>query len=139
MEILLTVLAYLFVIGCVLFLPFVVYVCIRIGREKEKRLALLFAGILLGGEILSGCLLYHRPLYVCSEEYVVYISEEQDAKLRAGYLPANRGFLSSKIPLLAVVNLVTYAGEGCVEVCTWYFPCGVQKTGVNFDGLYSVE
>lgn len=139
MEVLLTVFVYLLFTGCVLFLPFLLYLSARILRENTKRPALILAGILLGAEILLGGLLYHRPIYLCPETYSEYISEEKEDDLRAGYMPARRGFWSANIPFFAVVNEVTYAGEECVEVCTWYFPFGSTKTGVNFDGLYQME
>ena len=137
MEVLLTVFMYLFLIGCVLFLPFLLYLCVRILRENKKRPALILAGILLCAEILMGGLLYHRPIYLCPETYAGYISEEKEADLRAGYIPARRGFWSANIPFFAVINEVTYAGEETIHVRTWYFPFGSCETGVNPDGLYS--
>lgn len=77
MEVVLTVLVYLFIIGCVLLLPFLLYISVFV--------------------------------------------------------------FSANIPSLAIINQVTYAAEGCVEVRTWYFPFGSCETGVNFDGLYSIN
>ena len=139
MEVLLTVAAYLFVIGCVLFLPFVLFVVVVVLAENRKRLALVLAGVLLGAELLCGAILYVRPLYSCPDVYAMYIEESRETWLKRGDLPARRGFWSARIPCLAVCNRVIYAAEDTVHVQTLYFPVGSCVTGVNSDGLYSVD
>ncbi len=139
MEVLLTVLAYLFVIGCVLLLPFMGFISVLVFQENKKRLALVLAGVLLGAELICGGILYFRPIYICPAIYESYINENRENRLKAGELPARRGFWSANIPGIAILNQVTYAAEDTVHVRTWYFPFGSTETGVNPDGLYSVD
>ena len=139
MEVVLSVLVYLFIIGCVLLLPFLLYISVFVFSDNRKKLAFVLAAVLLGAELICGGILYIHPIYICPASYDVYISEEQEDNLKAGNLPAQHGFWSANIPSLAIINQVTYAAEGCVEIRTWYFPFGSCETGVNFDGLYSIN
>ena len=139
MEVLLTIAAYLLVIGCILFIPFLLYLIVLVFWENRKRWALILAGVLLGAELICGGILYLQPFYSCPKIYAPYISEEQENSLRAGCLPASRGFWSANIPILAVANEVTYASEHTIHVRTWYFPFGSCETGVSPDGLFPVS
>ncbi len=138
MEVIFTIVAYLFVLGSVLFLPFMLFLTVLCFWDNKKRLALLLAGALLGAELLCGGILYFRPFYSCPEIYAPYISEEQESRLKAGHGPAARGFWSGNIPSLAVFNKVTYASEHTIHVRTFYFPWGSSETGVSSDGLFPV-
>ncbi len=141
MEVLITIAAYLFVIGAVLFLPLLLFITVLVFKsdwENIKRPALLLSGILLGAELICGGILYFRPFYSCPEIYAPYISEEQESRLKAGSAPAGRGFWSANIPALAVFNQVTFASEHTIHVRTFYFPWGSSETGVSEDGLFPV-
>ena len=138
MEVLFTIIAYLLVIGSVLFLPFLLFCTILCIRDDRKRLALRLAGVLLAAELICGGILFFRPIYSCPEIYEPYIGEEMEERLKFGSAPAGRGFWSINIPALAVSNKVTFASEDTVHVRTWYFPFITSETGVSPDGLFPV-
>ena len=141
MELLLTIAAWLFVAGALFLLPFLLFVSLRFLAEKSHRAAFAAAGILLAAELIAGTVLYFRPIYVCPEEYAERIAQEREAAIQIGFSPGDRGFLSARLPLLAVVNEVIYVSENGEEihVRTWYFPMGQSACGVSPDGLFSLD
>ncbi len=139
MELILTVVCYLTVIGCVLFLPLLLFAALRYGAEKSRRYALGCAGTLLAVILLSGVVLYFKPIVYCPESYQITVSEHWEDSLANRHLPAEKGFWSAKVPFLAVINEITYADEHTLHMRTWWFPFGRSETGVNPDGLYSIS
>ena len=138
MELIMTIICYLTVIGCVLFLPFLLFAALRYGADRSRKCALGSACILLVIILLCGCVLYVRPIAYCPAQYREVVSEHWQIHLTEGQLPAESGFWSVQAPFLAVINEVTYADEHTLHVRTWWFPFGRSEIGVNSDGLYPI-
>ena len=138
MELIMTIICYLTVIGCVWLLPFLLFAALRYGADRSRKCALGSACILLVTILLCGCVLYVRPISYCPKPYQSAVSDNWGDRLTAGQLPAESGFWSAKAPFLAIINEVTYADEYTLHVRTWWFPFGRSEIGVNSDGLYPI-
>ncbi len=138
MELIMSIICYLIVIGCILFLPFLLFAALRYGAEKSQKGAIGSACILLAVMLLCGCVLYVRPIAYCPTQYQEVVSDHWENRLSEGQQPAECGFWSAWVPFLAVINEVTYADKHTLHVRTWWFPFGRSETGVNPDGLFPI-
>lgn len=133
MEIFVSIIAWLFLLGALLALPSLLYVCLCLHRSKKAAgmAALLCAAVIFAG---AACLAFH-PVRCCPEELEPYLTEERWQEI----LSATPPIWNWNLPFFPAVITIERATEDLLYWKVDWFPAGTTRMGVTPDGYDPVH
>ena len=133
MEIFVSIIAWLFLLGALLALPALLYVCLGLRRSKKTAgvAALLCAAVIFFG---AACLAFH-PVRCCPAELEPYLTEERWQEI----LSVTPPIFNTHLPFFPWRVAVERADESELYWRTDWFPAGTTRMGVTPDGYDPVH
>ena len=133
MAVIVTVLAYALQLAALLFLPALLYLCLRThtGKKAADMAALLCATVIFVGAVW---LAFH-PIRSCPKELEPYLTEERWQEI----LSVTPPIWNWNLPFFPAVITIERATEDLLYWKVDWFPAGTTRMGVTPDGYDPVH
>ena len=133
MTVLVTVFAYGLQLGALLFLPALLFFCLRSYVQKKTAvMASLLCAVLI---IAAAAWLAFHPIRRCPEELKPYLTEDRWQDILSVTPPV----FNAHLPFFPWKVTVEQADENALYWRTDWFPAGTTRTGVTPDGYDPVH
>ena len=133
MAVIVTIFAYGLQLGALLFLPALLFFCLRsYVRKKTAVISSLLCAVLI---VAAAAWFAHHPIRSCPEELKSYLTEDRWQDILSVTPPLYNAYL----PFFPWKVTVERADERELYWRTEWFPAGTTRTGVTPDGYNPVH